>query len=266
MNRLPAVSGLFYPASKEKLLNEVKKFLPSLPLNERNSEAVISPHAGYPFSGMLAARTLATLKQKETFVVLCPNHTGFGAAISVYPEGSWETPLGKIQVNQSLSKKIAGEMNAAMLEETAHFDEHAIEVLMPFLQNLFPGFKLVAISLGFENLQTSIELGKALARACNEKEVGLIASSDFSHFISEAEAKRIDSEAIKKILALDLEGFEKHRQKENASICGFAGIEALISYCIEKKFNKTRLIDYYSSAKATKDPSNVVGYAGIGFS
>lgn len=265
MNRLASASGLFYPASKEKLLKTVKELLPSLPLGERTADAAVCPHAGYIYSGSLAARTLTSLKEKKTFVVLCPNHTGLGAAISVYPEGIWETPAGKTRINELLSKKIVQEFDEAMLDGTAHFEEHAIEVQLPFLQTLFPDFKLVALSLGFDSLKISIELGKALAKTCNEKEVGIIASSDFSHFISEEEARKIDLKAIDFIKKLDLKGFNEFRKSVDASICGFAGIEALMQYCIEKKFRNAKLVDYYSSARATKDTDNVVGYAGITF-
>jgi len=268
MNREAAFAGSFYPADKKKLTAMLDGFFSGVQKETKREKTgcVVAPHAGYVYSGQTAAFSYSALKKAKTFVILSPNHTGYGRSISIWPDGEWETPLGKAKVNSALSKKIA-EALGTETDTEAHLGEHSIEVQLPFLQHSFGNnFDFVAITLGTGNLAGLERLGKAIAEKTNGMAVAVIASSDFTHFETEESAKKKDLAAIKFIEKIDIEGFYSEVGEKQLSICGYAAIIAAMKYCVSAKgFKKGRLLHYDSSATASRDKANVVGYAAIGF-
>ena len=258
--REPAVAGAFYPRQKEILEKQLNGFFKGLKPGEKSS-AVIAPHAGYEYSGKTAAIAFSALQKAETIAVLGPNHTGIGTHISVSNSDFWQTPLGKIQVNAGAREKLL-QILGIEAEETAHFQEHSIEVELPFLQFLFKEFKILPICIMGTRLEELQGLGNALAGLEN---ISVVASSDFSHFLPEENARKKDLEAIEFIKKIDINGFYNIVREKQLSICGFSPIIAAMQFAKKKGLRSAELLEYETSASATGDSANVVGYAAIKF-
>lgn len=264
--RHPAVSGVFYYSDKDNLKGHMDSLFSGAKTG--NNIGVVSPHAGYEYSGRTAAHAINSLKRVGVFIILGPNHHVLGPEFSIMSEGSWKTPLGEVEIDTETAEKLR---DCKILEESsiAHSQEHSIEVQLPFLQYRFKEFKFVPISIintGFssEFLKKCELLGSAIADLVKGKDIGIIASSDFSHYLPLDHAKKIDNEAIEKILKLDTKGFFDVLAKHDASICGYGPIAVLIS--VARILNlKTELIHESSSGDATKDFGSVVTYKAIGF-
>ncbi len=259
--RQASVAGTFYPRQREKLLQQIEGLFKGL-VKEEKSRCVVAPHAGYVYSGQTAAYTFNALQKSDCFVILSPNHSGLGEPISVSDADSWETPLGSLPIDKALRSKLLKKLGL-QADDLAHIQEHSIEVQLPFLQFLFKKASILPITLMQHNLPKLLQLGKALASL--KGSFSVIASSDFTHFEPLQTAKEKDTAAIEKILALDAQKFHEIVQQQRMSICGFAAITAAISYCKSTGLKKGKLLHYDTSATASGDNSNVVGYAAIGF-
>lgn len=261
--REEAVAGQFYPTERKELVKELEGFFAERQ-GKGNSEAVIVPHAGYTYSGKIAAIGFAELKKAGTYIILSPNHTGLGARVSISDADYWESPLGRVKVNKELAEKIAARIGE--LDELAHVGEHSIEVQIPFLQYCFgEGIEIVCITLAEHSLQELKKVGDVLAELGKRKDIAVIASSDFTHFESEESAKQKDLKAIEFIEKLKLEGFHSFVEEHGLSICGYSAISVLLEYCKERDFSGGKLLKYGSSADSTGDTGNVVGYAAVEF-
>lgn len=259
-SRTESVAGSFYPGKREALLKQLSGFFKGLP-KEKKARCVIAPHAGYVYSGPTAAYSFNALQEAGSFVVLGPNHTGMGEVISVSGADEWETPLGRVQVDRKAREQLLKRLGIEA-DDVAHVQEHSIEVQIPFLQYLFKDFKILPITIMSQELDELIELGNRLAEL---KDIGVIASSDFTHFEPLETAREKDAEAIEKIRKLDVNGFHRIVREKNLSICGHSPITALMQYCKQKGLKEGKLLKYDSSATASKDKMNVVGYAAISF-
>lgn len=269
--RSPAAAGQFYPDSKKELSSQLKSFF-ELPVSCENKGkilAAVSPHAGYAYSGAIASYAYRELKKDrkiETAAIIGPNHTGIGPDISIFPEGTWETPLGEVMVDEKLAKKIAGKpvMDAAgnmfTLDETAHEAEHSVEVQVPFLQYLFGEVKIVPICMMDQSFETSVALGKRIADVAGGETV-VIASSDFSHYIPYEQAYGRDGKAIEAIKKLDEKLLFDYVSKYDISMCGPGCVAAAITYAKEKGAKEGRLLRYATSGDVVEDKKAVVGYA-----
>ncbi|MEM4662610.1 MAG: AmmeMemoRadiSam system protein B [Candidatus Diapherotrites archaeon] len=262
-HREPAVCGQFYPADKEVLKETLEELFKGVNFEDKAHEAIV-PHAGYRYSGKTAAKTVALLKKNKTFVVLSPNHTGIGCDIAISESNTWVTPLGNIRVNSNLAQKIA-KSGIAEFDDSAHIAEHSIEVILPFLQYRFGAIDVVPITIATTDFNILKKFGLALSEISKKERFALIASSDFSHFVPEKYAKEKDLSAIRFIEKLDAKGFYDEVMGKNLSICGLAPITSLLEYCKNVNRKKGLLVEYTTSARATGDKSNVVGYAGIIF-
>lgn len=268
MNREATVAGAFYPSNPTQLKGILKEFFSNVKKEKEKTNSIIAPHAGYIYSGKTAAYSYSALKELDCFILLGPNHTGFGKEVSVYPEGKWVTPLGEIEIDGRIGKKLIGKMERASFDEVAHLQEHSLEVQVPFIQFIFgEKAKIVPITLMTEDLSTVEELGKAIYEIEKEgkREIGVIASSDFNHFVPEETAKEKDGRAIERITEMDIKGFNELVEREKMSICGYRAIDALMYYCKEKGIHRGKLLDYSTSADTSEDRMNVVGYAAIKF-
>ena len=264
MMRNPVVAGQFYPASASELKRMLKGMVEEK-AKKQEALGVISPHAGYIYSGAVAGATISQIKFKDTFIIMGPNHTGRGRPFSIMTEGSWQTPLGEVEIDSALGKQILA--NSRYLEEDflAHLGEHSIEVQLPFLQYFNTEFKLVPIVLAYAGGAIYKEIGKALARAVKEsgRKAVIIASSDMTHYEPQASAQRKDNQAIEAVLALDEDELLRRVDKFDISMCGFAPAVSLIVAAKELGAKGAELVKYQTSGDTTGDYSSVVGYAGI---
>ena len=168
-SRKCAVSGSFYPSNAEKLKSVIFQFFSNAKLQKKTRTSVIvAPHAGYEYSGKTAAYAYSVLDSAETFVILCPNHTGLGAAISVSSNSQWETPLGNLQVDEKFANALAEKLHTER-EELAHLQEHAIEVQLPFImQKSGKKVKIVPVCLAIDDFNSLMKVGKAISEIENK--------------------------------------------------------------------------------------------------
>ncbi|MDJ0274869.1 MAG: AmmeMemoRadiSam system protein B [Aigarchaeota archaeon] len=282
MRRSPAVANYFYEGRRDALLEQVRGCFLSphgpgeLPdpkgpdVSTRVPPVLVSPHAGYMYSGPVAAHgylELSRCRRPRTVVVVGPNHYGIGTDVSVYPGGRWITPLGEVEVDRELAAVLAETSQVFSLDELSHSREHSIEVQVPFLQFVYgDGFRFVPICMLDQSRETAEEVGRALAEAItNPEEVVVIASSDFTHYEPHDEAVRRDMPVIERILELDVAGFYREMERREATLCGYGAIAAVMEYSRRKGYAKARLLKYATSGDVSGDRSSVVGYASIAF-
>jgi len=264
MHRAPAVAGRFYPARPAELRRELENYIqPATP--REKAIACVVPHAGIMYSGHVAGAVYSRLEPAATYIILCPNHTGYGSPMAIISEGEWETPLGDVSIDTAL----AGELMRACpgLEEDAdaHRFEHSLEVQLPFLQFLSPDFRFVPIALGVGRYEPLEELGRALASVAGRMEARplIIASSDLNHYEADSVNRRKDHLAIDRILALDPRGLYNTVHREDISMCGFGPAVAMLTAAQALGATGAELVRYANSGDITGDRSQVVGYAGI---
>lgn len=275
--RSPHVAGTFYAGSRERLREQIKwcfchELGPGkIPEIERAKPvagpvALVLPHAGYRYSGPVAAHgfdRLARQGRPEVAVIIGTNHTGLGGRVSIGVAGAWETPLGRMEIDSPLAEMILEQSSVVEAREEAFAKEHSVEVQLPFLQYLFGELEFVPLVCLDQRPETSRELGRAIAEAAQDRSVALIASSDFSHYEPQDEAERKDHAAIEQVLKLDLKGFYEVIRREGASICGYGPIAAVVEAARILKLQGAELLKYATSGEITGDRSAVVGYASI---
>lgn len=264
MVRKPVVAGQFYPSSPAQLRDLIRGMVEE---EARKEEAIgiVSPHAGYIYSGQVAAATISRIKFPETFIILGPNHTGRGKALSIMSQGTWETPLGAVEIDTELAEALKAAAPSLQEDAEAHESEHSIEVQLPFLQFWNISFKIVPIVMGFMGGAAYKALGKSIARAISEsgKKVVILASSDMTHYEPQKSAKEKDSKAIEAIVNLNADELLKRVAALNISMCGYAPVVSLITAAKELGAGSAELVKYQTSGDMTGDYSAVVGYAGI---
>lgn len=264
--RKPVVSGQFYPQDAESLNSMIASFV-DLQSQKIDCLGAILPHAGYVYSGRVAAETVSVINIKDTVVLLGPNHTGQGSAISIMAEGSWQTPLGDVEIDTKLAGLFLEKCRYLKIDHLAHLDEHSLEVELPILQYFRKDFKIVPIAMMTDNLSLLEEVAQSLAMVIRENNLKsstmFIASSDMTHYEAQASARKKDTSAIEAILALDEHKLQAQVKKLNISMCGFAPVAVLIKAVSLLGAKKAKLIRYLTSGDVTGDNSSVVGYAGI---
>ncbi|MGB9667539.1 MAG: AmmeMemoRadiSam system protein B [Thermosulfidibacteraceae bacterium] len=263
--RKPHVAGYFYPKDPIRLTEMIEKLLPSKAPIPKKAIAVISPHAGYVYSGYVAAETIANVLIPRDLIILGPNHTGLGAPLSIMAEGVWITPFGEIPINEELAQKILEKSRYLENDSLAHIGEHSIEVQLPIIQYFRRDVTLVPIVVGTKNLEKLNDLANAITNAVKEygRDVLLISSTDFTHYEPNKVAYEKDSYVIEAILKLDpVEMLERVIKKE-VSMCGVMPTFVVLSSAIQLGATKAELVRYMTSGDITGDTSQVVGYSGI---
>jgi len=272
MIRQPAVAGQFYKGSPEALRDQVEGFL-KLEARKVKALGIVSPHAGLMYSGSVAGAVYSRIELPGTFVLIGPNHTGFGPPLSLMAKGAWETPLGSVRINEGLAAAVLLNSRRIQDDSIAHIREHSLEVQLPFIQYLKKEFTIVPIQMLDTRFDTCVDLGKAVAHAIEEyvkrdpgsmKEgVLIVASSDMSHYISADTAKKKDHLAIKRMLDLDAQGLYETVRSEGISMCGYGPAVAMLTACKVLGATKAELVKYTNSGDVSGDYDQVVGYAGI---
>ncbi len=264
MIRKPVVSGQFYPSSPDELKGMIKGLV-SEEVVKVEAIGLVSPHAGYIYSGVVSGAAISRVKFKDTFIILGPNHTGAGAPFALMKEGIWETPLGSVEVDSELAQRLLDESNYLTDDSLAHQYEHSIEVQLPFLQYFKADIKIVPIILSHAPGAVFKEIGKSIAGAIKSsgKEVIIVASSDMTHYEPQESAEKKDKRAIEAILNLDEDELLRRVDALGISMCGYAPVTSLISAAKELGIGEAELVKYQTSGDASGDYSSVVGYAGI---
>lgn len=261
--RHPAVAGQFYPGSKAELEHQMDGMLH--PEKDLPVLGAVVPHAGYIYSGHVAAAAYSRLPKAETYVIIGPNHHGLGSPVALSRD-SWKTPLGVVEPDLEMADALAG--GIIDYDETAHLQEHSIEVQLPFLQKRFSEFKMLAISMGLQDEQTAVEVGQELSLAVQKlnRNCKVIASSDFTHYEPQEKARKVDAKLLEAILNMDVPELYERVYRYDATACGYGPIAVTITAAAALGAKAGRLLAYATSGDVSGDYSQVVGYAAIVFS
>jgi hypothetical protein len=264
--RRPAVAGRFYPNDPKVLRQELQTYLsqPSTPAPVR-ALGCIAPHAGYMYSGHVAGAVFARIQVPELCIVMCPNHTGIGRPLAIVSGGTWETPLGTVPIAKEFAEVLEQRCPPLQEDSSAHRNEHAVEVELPFLQMLQPKLTLVPIALGTSQFEPLEQLGNAIADVVSEHKVPvlIVASSDMNHYESDAITRVKDHRAIEPILRLDARALYDVVMQQQISMCGFGPAVAMLTATKKLGGSSAELVKYATSGDVSGDRDLVVGYAGI---
>jgi len=276
--RKPAVAGQFYPADPDELSSLIDRCYthplgpgkpPPAPVSRVDTVAVVCPHAGYEYSGPIAAHSylhVSSMVRPELIVVVAPNHYGIGSGVSTFREGQWETPLGKMRVDTAAADKLVSLEDLVTVDPGAHRLEHSLEVQLPFLQRIYgDSVPFLPISLVFQDIETAKALSSALAKLLKGRRGVLVASSDLTHYESAEAAKEKDTALIRNVLNMDLNGFYSTLDKLNVTACGFGAIATVMETARSLGLLKPELLKYASSGDTTGDNLQVVGYGALRF-
>jgi len=265
MIRSPAVAGQFYPSSPEALRQQVSRLL-ELPATEPvPALGVISPHAGYIYSGRVAGETLGQVVVPPRVIILGPNHHGAGMPLAVSGAEAWSTPLGDVRLDQALREAMLKSIPDLVVDDLAHRFEHSLEVQVPFLQLLQGDLRILPVCVGPLALERLLAIGQALGRLLANfgEPVLMVASSDMTHYEAAGVARRKDLGALDKVLALDAEGLYRKVRSERISMCGVLPSVIMLAAACEMGASSARLVRYAHSGEVTGDDREVVGYAGV---
>jgi MEMO1 family protein len=256
--RTCAVAGMFYPRDPNHLEQLLTRFFTGseAPLD---AKGIVAPHAGYIYSGEVAARAYAAVPAdfSGTFVVIGPSHRGYMTAVSSV---SWETPLGVLDTDVTFVEALDIET-----DEFSHADEHSLEVQMPFIKFRFPRARIASVMMGEQDETSAKLLAEKIVSAIKKtrQDVRIVASSDFSHYVPETLARENDLYAIEPLQSLNTEEFYKRIGERNISACGYGPIAAMVAACRTMGATTGKLIRYSTSGEVTGDRREVVGYAAI---
>ena len=265
MTRKSFVAGQFYPG-RPRELREALGLLTQPGAAREKARAVVSPHAGYVYSGSVAGAVFSSVAIPDTVLIMGPGHRPIRPVFAVQAEGSWETPLGEVPIEKGLAKALLEACPACRSDAKAHEQEHSLEVQVPFLQHFVPDVSIVPVCISHAASYGDLDgLGRAVADAARGfgRDVLIVASTDMSHYVSRAEAREKDGLAIGRILALDPEGLFRTVLQEDISMCGFQPVVAALVAARELGAVKAELVRYATSGDVTGDDREVVGYAGL---
>lgn len=273
------LAGSWYSATKEGLLSELESLflgdlgpgkLPTLGGYNDNLVALISPHAGYVYSGQAAAwgyYELAKHGPRDLVIIIGPNHSGIGSGISASSYKKWETPLGSLEVDINFSKELAKTFESLDFDDAAHSREHSIEIQLPFLQYIYGNtFQIVPISIWLYDLSLSMKLGESIAKIIKDhkKRAVIVASSDMTHYAPQEVTEERDRRTIDAIISLDeLRVWKVASELE--SLCGLAPVVSAIRAAKLLGAKNAEVLKYYTSGDVTGEKDAVVGYSSVAF-
>lgn len=275
--RRPVVAGQFYEGTREALLKQIEEcYLGKLgpgALPQVNAQGprrvlgLVSPHAGYMFSGPTAAHGFAHLAADglpEHVVILGPCHRPVShARVAIQTNGAWLTPLGEAVVDADLAEALAGTWDEFALGAYHFAAEHSLEVQVPFLQHIFGDrLRIVPIMILEQSARLVRDLGAALSRALSGRDAVIVASTDLSHYVSPQAAQRLDNSLIERMVALDPEGLMDLALGPSMSTCGYGPVAAMLHACSAAGASEAKVLAY-SHSGMVYPAAEVVGYVSI---
>ena len=268
--REPVAAGTFYDANPESLSQRIESYLKSTkesPAFSGEILGLIAPHAGYIYSGRVAAAAYRLIQGKdyETVIIIGPSHHYAFRGCSIYSHGGYKTPLGVAHVDEALATKLSKASGYGFIPQ-AHQQEHSIEVQVPFIQKTLPQAKIVPVVMGLPTKKTIVQLATALSTVTQDQKILVIASTDLSHFFPKEEATRIDSQTISLIQSFETQTIIQKLERGENIMCGGGAVVSLLLYAKEKGNAKVKILHYADSSEAGGGEDRVVGYlAGVTF-
>ncbi len=274
--RRPAVAGQFYPSHPETLRKTISEcFLHSIgpqklpPAEKSKILGLVCPHAGYIYSGPVAAHSYLALSglNPELIIIIGPNHYGIGSGVAVPAAKSWLTPLGEVPIARDAAKELVEASGIIDIDDISHMQEHSIEVQVPFLQFIFSKpFRILPVSMLLQDQKTAEEVGQAIAKIVPKWNAFVMASSDLTHYEPHEVASKKDNQLIEVIQNLDIDAHYETLRKLDLSACGYGPIAAVMRASKMLGTSKGKLLQYATSGDAGGSRDSVVGYASISFS
>lgn len=264
MKRMPAVAGQFYESNPARLMRQVEQYSTHQSVREKVI-GLVSPHAGLMYSGQVAGAVYSSIQFPRTFVLLGPNHSGFGPNMSIMSSGEWEIPTATFSIDSELGVRIR-ERAPFIIEDTqAHIYEHSLEVQLPFIAKSSDNCRILPITFMRATIDDCAAAGRGIADAVRAAgyEVAIVASSDMSHYEQDAVARKLDRLAIDEMLSLNPEGLYSVVMKEKISMCGIIPATVMLYAALELGATEAKLVKYATSGEVSGDFDRVVGYAGI---
>ncbi len=269
--RQPAVAGSFYPGTPEAVHEMLDRCFAAArpPAVGGRVLALVCPHAGYIYSGAAAASAWLAVpdgEQRDCLVLVGPNHTGLGSAVSISAADAWRVAGSLFPVDRELARRLCEALPGASADDAAHLMEHSLEVQLPFAaRRLAPGFSILPVCIGVRpdgfGLKVCLELGEALARCLEGRRALILASTDMSHYLSDAAARREDEPAIQAVLRMDAAGLVRVVRDRRITMCGVIPTAAVLTAAAALGAERAVLADYRTSAEASGDFDRVVSYA-----
>jgi len=266
--RRSVIAGTWYPGNPTELRSMIEQFLSDVPPLDVGGQLIglVVPHAGYVYSGPVAARAYALLRdQSQRFsraAVISPVHRIYPGQYATTAKRYYETPLGLVRVDEELVGKLASQLD---LNRVTSDMEHSLEIQLPFLQYVLGEFTLLPVMMGDQDWPSAQELGEALAAVVGGEDAVLIASTDLSHFHSSTAAHRLDHVVLDRISALDPQGLMESLARHKAEACGGGPVSAVMVAAKLLGATSAKVLQYQDSGDVTGDHSNVVGYAAAAF-
>jgi len=263
--RRAAVAGRWYPDDPGRLTAQLDDHLAHAYVESVPSiRAILAPHAGLMYSGPVAAYAYAAARARRVsaVVIVGPSHFVPFAGVSIWGDGAWDTPLGRITVARDLAEAIRLESDVITNLPSAHGREHSIEMQLPFIAHLMPGVAIVPMVMGHQTRATALALGKAMAEgilSCGI-EVLLVASSDLSHYEDSTTAARLDAVVMERVERLDGDGLMEVLEAEPRHACGGGPIVAVMDAARRLGATRAQVVKYADSGDVSGDKSSVVGY------
>lgn len=269
MVRRTAVAGSWYPAKADRLQADVQEYLAAadeLAEPDRRPDAalqaVVVPHAGLVYSGPVAAHAYRLLHDQtfDAVVLVGPSHYVPFSGVSIWPAGSFDTPLGRLRVDEELAAALRSACDAVHVRPDAHAQEHSLEMQLPFLAVLVPDVPILPLVMGHQTRDTAFALAEGLARVLAGRRALLVASSDLSHFFDAATAATLDAQVIERVEAFDPDGLMARLERRPEHACGGGPIVAVLAAARRLGATTSRVVRYADSGDVSGDKQSVVGY------
>ena len=259
------LAGSWYPSNQSQLRNQLQNYLDGAKPEKLDGDvfAIISPHAGYQFSGPVAAYGFKALQGRDikTVVIVGFGHRRFFDGISVYDRGSWRTPLGEIKIDEGLARKIISSNKRIRYEPTLFDEENSVEMQVPFVQMVFKGAMIVPIAFGTQDYKDTEILGQALAAALKDRpDVLIVASTDLSHYHPYEEANSIDRHQVETLNKMRAKDLYDEAVRGSCQLCGVMPVSATLVAARILGFDNMQVLKYANSGDTFGDKSKVVGY------
>lgn len=256
-------AGSFYPAEPDTLQKQISNFLENAESAEINNiKSIICPHAGYIYSGQVAAYSYKHISGKkfDSIFIIAPSHSEYFNYTSIFNGDAYSTPLGTVSVDKERAKLLTDKSSLIRLSQSGHLNEHSLEVQLPFLQVLFDDIKIVPMVMGQQNKQNTEELGNTIGNLFKNENILIIASTDLSHYYPYETAVSLDSKVEELVSRFDIKNLTADFLNSNIEMCGGGPV---ISAMIASKImgaNYSKILNYKNSGDVTGDKDAVVGY------
>jgi MEMO1 family protein len=264
--REPAVSGTFYPGNPKVLRKDVETYLRGAGEVKAGGDVtgIIAPHAGYMYSGQVAAYGFKAISgaKYDTVVVIAPSHRARFEGVAILDRGSYRTPLGLVDVDEEAAADLMKQNNTVGTLMEAHRYEHALEVQLPFLQVVLEGFKIVPLIMGSQSAEMCERLASSISGAAKgrTKRFLVVGSTDLSHYHPQKQAVELDNVVVRHLEAFDAKGMVRDLEKERLEACGAGPMITAMMVSKSLGAKKSRVLKYATSGDVSGDTSSVVGY------